>query len=116
MSELLDHPTDELAELLYGREQIAAALQQKHRDIFVSWLDLNQASQMAEVEKYLATRHGNDDMTISQSAELWAREKLYEKLRPTAASESEREIFSRHLRAILQLLRKLDSSGEKHGC
>jgi hypothetical protein len=37
MAESLDHTTDELAELLYGKEQIAAALEQKHRDIFFAW-------------------------------------------------------------------------------
>lgn len=56
---------------------------------------------MAEVEKYLTDRSGDDGMTIAQLAQLWAREKSYEKLWPTAACESERELFSSHLRAIL---------------
>lgn len=116
LAELRDYTADELAELLYGKEQIAAALQQKHRDIFFAWLGLNRASQVAEVEKYLADRSGNDDRAIAELAQLWAREKVYEKLRPTAASESERELFSSHLRDILQLRHKgLDSSGENHG-
>ena len=116
LAELRDSTADDLAELLYGKEQIASALQQKHRDIFFNWLGLNRAFQVEEVEKYLAAQSGNDDTPTAHLAQLWAREKRYEKLSPTAASESERELFSSHLRAILQLLHKRpDSSWENHG-
>jgi hypothetical protein len=49
VAEIRDHTADDLPGSLYGKEQIASALQQKHRDMFLAWLGLNRASQLAEV-------------------------------------------------------------------
>ena len=115
LADLRDHDTDPLAAELYGKAQIDAALERKHREIFRAWLCLNRAAQMEEVAEYLADQAGNRDATIAQLVHRWTEEKLYEKLRPAGASEPLRELFSSDLRAILQLLQvKLSSSGGKH--
>jgi hypothetical protein len=115
LADLRDHDTNPLAVELYGKAQIDAALERKHHEIFFAWLCLSRAAEMEEVADYLADQAGNQDATIAQLAHRWTQEKLYEKLKPTAASEPERELFSSGLRAILQLLQvELGSSGGKH--
>ena len=115
LADLRDHDTDPLAVELYGKAQIDAALERKHREIFFAWLCLSLAVQMEEVAHYLADQAGIRDETIAQLVHRWTQEKLYEMLRPTVASEPERELFSSDLRAILHLFQvKLGSSGGKH--
>jgi hypothetical protein len=115
LADLRDHDTNPLAVELYGKAQIDAALERKHREIFFAWLGLSRAAETEEVADYLADQAGNQDATTAQLVHRWIQEKLYEKLSPTVASEPERELFSSGLRAILQLLQlKLGSSGGKH--
>src|ERR1700691_394459 len=104
LADLRDHDTNPLAAELYGKAQIDEALERKHREIFFAWLCLSWAAEMEEVADYLADQAGIQDATIAQLVHRWTQEKLYEKLRPTVASEAERELFSSGLRAILQLL------------
>ncbi len=104
LADLRDGVNDPLADGLYGKEQIDAALRQKHREIFFAWLCLKQVAQVQEVAEYMADQAGNRDVTIAPLVRRWAREKLYEKLVPTVVSHAERELFSSDLRAVLQFL------------
>jgi hypothetical protein len=113
LADLRDHHSEPLAEMLYGKEQISAAIQKKHRELFFAWLGLSQSSQMEEVAEYLVDLDGNHNATIAQLVQRWTQEKLYEQLSFTAASESERELFSNAVRDILQLLHnRFGSSGD----
>ena len=116
LADLRDHDTNPLAVGLYGKAQIDAALERKHREIFFAWLGLSRAAEIEEVADYLADQAGNQDATTAQLVQRWTQEKLYEKLKPAGASEPLRERFSGDLRAILQLLQvgNLASSGGKH--
>jgi hypothetical protein len=114
LADLRDHNNDQLANMLYGKEQIDGALRQKQRDIFAAWLGLSLAARMADVADYLANEGGNDT-AIAKLVQRWVEDKLYERLRPTEAGESEWRLFSSDLRAILQLLQiRLGSCGESH--
>ncbi len=101
---LRDHNVDPLAELLYGKEQIDAALQAKHCEIFSAWLGISLAMQMADVAEYLACECGTNDTTIANLLQRWIHENLQERLRPAAASASEWGLFSSDLQAVLGLL------------
>jgi hypothetical protein len=104
------HYRDPLAGKLYGEEEIEAALQGKHREIFSNWLGLGLAAQMAEVAEYLAGQDEDHNALIS----IWLHDKVYESLIPTAVSQAERNLFSSDLKAILQLLQvRLGSSDNK---
>jgi hypothetical protein len=110
LADLRDRSPDPLAERLHGKEQTQAALQQKHREIFLAWLGLNLAAQMTEVAEYLTTHCGNHKAQLVQQ---WVDERLYEKLIPAAASEGEWVLFTSDLRIILQLLEiRFDPSEE----
>jgi len=112
VAELRENDTDPLADGLYGKAQIDAALQHRHHEIFSAWLRLSRIDQMDEVAEYLEDQAGNQEATIAQVAQQWVHESLYEKLRPTEASEPERELFSAGLRVILDNLRLRSSSFE----
>ena len=62
---------------------------------------------MADVAEYFASEGGNDT-AIARLVQRWVEEKLYERLRPTEAGESEWGLFSSDLQAILQLLLRLE--------
>jgi len=114
LADLRDN-TDPLAELLYGKAPIKAALQEKHREIFFAWLGLNFAAQMTEVAEHLAAQSRNSNAPVAQLVQRWIHETLYEQLVPEEAGGSERKLFSNNLRTILQLFRvRLDSSRESH--
>lgn len=113
LADLRDHANDQLADLLYGKGPIDAALQQKHRELFAAWLGLSLAVQLADVAEYLANEGGND-IARAKLVQRWVEEKLYERLRPMGAGESEWRLFSSDLRAILQLLLRHGFSGEGH--
>jgi len=113
---LRDGDNDPLADGLYGKEHIDEALRQRHRDTLFAWLCLSQAAQVEEVAEYLADQAGKQDAAIGPLVRRWAREKLYEELMPTGASETERKFFSSDLRAILQILQiKLSYIEGNHG-
>jgi hypothetical protein len=116
LADMRDQETDQLAKMLYGKEQIDEALRQKHREVFFAWLGLSLTAQMEDVAEYLANEGGKNDTTVAKLIHQWAQEKLYERLRPTAAGESEWRLFSSDLRAILQILpKRLDFFGENYG-
>src|ERR1700730_14003646 len=102
------HYRDPLAGILYGEEEIEAALQGKHREIFSNWLGLGLAAQMAEVAGYLAGQDEDHNALIS----IWLHDKVYESLIPTAVSQAERNLFSSDLKAILQLLQVRPGSSD----
>jgi hypothetical protein len=104
LADLRDKNNDELANMLYGKEQIDEALRRKHREVFLAWLGLSLTAQMEDVAEYLANESGKNDTTIEKLIHQWVQEKLHERLRPTAAGESEWRLFSGDLQAILQLL------------
>ncbi len=111
LADLRDHDNDQLADMLYGKAPIDGAFRQKHRELFVAWLGLSPAARLADVAEYLANEVGNDT-AIAKVVQRWAEEKLYERLRPIEAAESEWTLFCSDLQAILQLLLKLGFSGE----
>ena len=102
------HYRDPLAGILYGEEEIEAALQGKHREIFSNWLGLGLAAQMAEVAEYLAGQDEDHNALIS----IWLHDKVYESLIPTAVSQAERNLFTSDLKAILQLLQVRPGSSD----
>jgi hypothetical protein len=114
LADMRDHDTDQLAKMLYGKDQIDEALRQKHREVFFAWLGLSLTAQIEDVAQYLANEGGKNDTTVAKLIHQWVQEKLYERLRPTAAGESEWRLFSCDLQAILQLLLRLGFSGESH--
>ncbi len=99
---------------LYGKEQIDEALRQKHHEVFFAWLGLSLTAQMEDVAEYLANEGGNNDTTVAKLIHQWVQEKSYERLRPTAAGESEWRLFSGDLQAILRLLLRRGFSEESH--
>ena len=106
LADMRDHHTDQLAKMLYGKEQIDEALRQRHREVFLAWLGLSLIAQMEDVAGYLANEGGKKDTTVAKLIHQWVQEKFYERLRPTAAGESEWRLFSGDLKAIPQLLLK----------
>ena len=114
LADMRDHDTDQLAEMLYGKEQIEEALRQKHHEVFFAWLGLSLTAQMEDVAEYLANEGGNNDTTVAKLIHQWVQEKSYERLRPTAAGESEWRLFSGDLQAILRLLLRRGFSEESH--
>jgi hypothetical protein len=110
---LRDHENDPLADMLYGKGPIDAALQEKHREVFNTWLGLSLEARLADVTEYFANEGGNNT-GIAKWAQRWMEEKLYERLRPIGAGESEWSLFSSGLEAILQLLLRLGVSGTTH--
>jgi hypothetical protein len=115
LADLRDQNDDELANMLYGKEQIDQALRRKHREIFLAWLGLSLTEQLEDVAGYLANEGGNNGATIAKLVQRWVQEKSYERLRPTLAGESEWRLFSSDLQTILQLLlRRPGSPGESH--
>jgi hypothetical protein len=105
-----DHP---LTALVYGKDQIDAALRQKHREMFYAWLGVALARQTEDVAEYLASQADGQNPLIAQTLQRWVQERSYEKLIPEAVSGPERELFSSDLRAILQLLQvRLGSTQE----
>jgi hypothetical protein len=116
LADLRDHHSEPLADMLYGKEQIQAVLQTKHREIFLAWLALSPRTRIEEVGECLADQAGSKDATIGQLIQQWLQGKLYERLRPSAASDLEYGHFSIDLRAILQRLQvRFGSPGESHG-
>ena len=108
---------DELADMLYGKEQIDEAIREKHREIFIAWLGLSPATKTAEVAEHLADQGTSQNAVLCQLIQQWLQGKLYERLMPTGASDLEHGRFSTVLRAILQRLQaRLGSSEESHGC
>jgi hypothetical protein len=108
---------DELADMLYGKDQIDEAIREKHREIFIAWLGLSPAKKTAEVAAHLADQGGSQKAVLYQLIQQWLQGRLYERLRPTGASDSEHRLFSSVLGAILQSLQaRLGSSEESHGC
>jgi len=113
----LRHPNpgrydDPLAVLVYGEDQIDAALRQKHREMFYGWLGVALARQTEDVAEYLARQADAQYPRVAETLQRWVQERSYEKLIPEAANESERELFSSDLRAILQLLQVRLGSAE----
>jgi hypothetical protein len=103
LADMRDHNNDQLADMLYGKEQIDDALQQQHCEIFFAWLGLGLAAKMADVAEYLATE-GGTDTAITKLVQRWVQDKLHERLRPAMVGESDWELFSSELETILQLL------------
>lgn len=116
LADLRDRLTDAAREGECGKEQIAAAVEQKHRGVFHAWLWLSGAAQMEEVSQYLTDQAGIENITLAQMIERWLREKLYEPLKPAVASQWELELFSRDLRTVLHLLKvKQNHFANRHG-
>ena len=115
LADLRDQNDDELANMLYGKEELDQALRGKHREIFLAWLGLSLTEQLEDVAGYLANEGGKNGATIATLVQRWVQEKSYERLRPTLAGESEWRLFSSDLQTILQLLlRRPGSPGESH--
>jgi hypothetical protein len=114
--DLTDHDTDPLAAQLYGKEQIDAALERKHGEVFLTWLSLSHSARVDEVAEYLTEQSGNQESASAERVHRWTQEKLQEKLSPKLATEPERKCFSSELGAIFQLLQVgLNSSGWPRG-
>src|SRR5580704_10659706 len=88
LADMQDYNNDQLADMLYGKEPIDAALRQKHCEVFAGWLGLSLAAQLADVTEYVANEGGNDT-AIAKLVHRWVEEKLYERLRPAEVGESE---------------------------
>jgi len=114
LADMRDQDTDQLAKMLYGKERIDEALRRKHREVFFAWLGLSLTAQMEDVAEYLANEDGKNDTTVAKLIHQWVQEKLHERLRPTAAGESEWRLFSDDLEAVFQLLVRRGLSGESH--
>lgn len=114
LADMRDGNNDQLADMLYGKEPLNAALRQKHREVFAAWLGLSLAARVAAVAEYVANE-GGDDTAIAKLVHRWLEQKLYERLRPIDVGESEWRLFSSELQAILRLLLRLGLSGESHG-
>jgi hypothetical protein len=116
LADLKDHDTDPLAAQLYGKEQIDAALERKHGEVFLTWLSLSHSARVDEVAEYLAEQSGNQESASAERVHQWTEEKLREKLSPKLATEAERKYFCSDLGAILQvLLVRMNSSGWPRG-
>lgn len=113
LADLRDSGADPLAVHLYGKEDIDAALEWKHRVVFFTWLCMGRAAQHEDVAAYFADQARNPNAAIEQVIHPWVEERLYERLSPITASEADRQVFSSDLRAILELVR--DGEGNHGG-
>jgi hypothetical protein len=87
------------------RLERAAALKEKHQELFLGWLRLSLAAQTEEVAQYFARQGEGQNARIVELLDHWIEEKTYEKLAPSTARDQSRSLFCSDLKAILRLLR-----------
>ncbi len=103
------HSTDsshaEGARAVRERLERAAALKEKHQELFLDWLRLPLAAQTEEVAQYFAGQGEGQNARIVELLDHWIEEKTYERLVPATASDQSHTLFCSDLKAILRLLR-----------
>ncbi len=103
------HSTDsshaEGARAVREKLERAAAIKEKHQELFFGWLRLSLAAQTEEVAQYFAGQGEGQNARIVELLNRWIEEKTYEKLVPATASDQSHTLFCSDLKAILRLLR-----------
>lgn len=103
------HSTDsshaEGARAVRERLERAAALKEKHQELFFAWLRLSLATQTEEVAQCFAGQGEGQNARIMELLDRWIEQKMYEKLVPATASDQSHTLFCSDMKAILRLLR-----------
>ncbi len=93
--------------LLFGEKEATKAMRQNHKRIFVEWLNLDLASQQADLTEYLASV-GGPMPDILASWELLEPWKQYI---PAGVMASEKALYSADLRTLVSLLQTRCAAG-----
>ena len=87
---------------MFGDDDAHSALMRSHDETFGEWLNCPLEQQKADLDMYLAA------LTPDRAAvvDTWLRLAPYRNVVPSAARESERNLFAVDFEALLELLRK----------
>jgi hypothetical protein len=85
---------------IFGRDESRKALAVSHQRVFQQWLNLSLEKKRADLAEYL------DGLRDPKPAVLrhWARNRTYRTYLPSAARESDRQLFFQEFEVVLEIL------------
>ena len=86
---------------VFGREETVRALQESHEVTFFAWLNLPLAQKNADLREYFLSLEDPARTVVDH----WLSSKVFASLVPSIAREMERELFSKDLEALLEIMR-----------
>jgi len=87
--------------LLFGEKEAAKAMRQNHKRTFAEWLNMDLASQEADLAEYFAGVGGNMTAILSS----WDVLEPWKQYVPSGVMASEKALYAADLRTLVSLLK-----------